>query len=76
MPSTITGGDQPKGFPKPDGRDGKFPEGESLNEVAVRANRALEELIMPWVYSEDNYGKAEGEVHLVVVSHGIFISEV
>ncbi|KAF8513760.1 histidine phosphatase superfamily [Gautieria morchelliformis] len=49
--------------------------GESLNDLELRVNRALEDLIMPWVYSDKSYGKGEGEVHLAVVSHGLCISE-
>jgi broad specificity phosphatase PhoE len=63
-------------FPVLNGRDQKFPEGESLDDLELRANRALEDLIMPWVYSDKSYGKGEGEVHLAIVSHGLCISEV
>lgn len=63
-------------FPVLTGRDEKFPEAESLNDVALRATKAVNDLILPWVYSPENYGKSEGEVHLVVVSHGLCISEV
>lgn len=64
-------------FPILTGRDAKFPEGESLNDLAERATRAVNELILPWVWdAEKTYGKEEGEVHLAVVSHGLCISEV
>lgn len=64
-------------FPILSGRDAKFPEGESLNDLADRATRVVNELVLPWVWdTEKTYGKEEGEIHLAVVSHGLCISEV
>jgi broad specificity phosphatase PhoE len=63
-------------FPVLHGRDEQYPQGESLNDLALRATRAIDDLVMPWVYSPDNYGKPGGAVHLAVVSHGLCISEV
>ncbi|KAF8583352.1 phosphoglycerate mutase [Ramaria rubella] len=65
-----------KVFPILVGRDAKFPGAESLNDLAIRANRAVEELILPWIWDvERGFGKGEAEVHLAVVSHGLCISE-
>ncbi|KIJ54823.1 hypothetical protein M422DRAFT_24719 [Sphaerobolus stellatus SS14] len=63
-------------FPVPFGRVEKFPEGESLDDLAVRATRVINELILPWIWdAEKTYGKREGEVHIAVVSHGLCIYE-
>ncbi|KAF8510068.1 phosphoglycerate mutase [Hysterangium stoloniferum] len=65
-----------KVFPTLQGRDAKYPEGESLNDLSKRTNRAAMKFILPWIWdTEKTYGKKEGEVHLVVVSHGLCISE-
>lgn len=63
-------------FPVLYGRDEKFPEGESLDDLGCRAEKAVEELLLPWVWDpKKSWGKREGEVHLAVVSHGLCISE-
>lgn len=51
----------------------KFPEGESLDDLAVRAGEAVDEILMPYVWSAVKE-KRRG-VHLAVVSHGLCISE-
>lgn len=51
----------------------KFPEGESLDEVVKRAERAIDELVMPHVWEAARAGKKG--VHIALVSHGICISE-
>jgi len=63
-------------YPAKTGRKDKFPEGESLDELNERAGRALEGIIIPAVL------KAKGEdieglkgTHIVIVSHGLCISE-
>jgi len=55
-----------KVFPALSGRDDKFPGAESLNDLRRRAERALDELILPWL------GGPAGDVHLAVVSHGVY----
>ncbi|GJJ15657.1 hypothetical protein Clacol_009935 [Clathrus columnatus] len=55
-------------FPILSGREAKFPDGESLNDLADRATRAVKEFILPWVWdTQKTYGKEEGEIHLAVI---------
>jgi broad specificity phosphatase PhoE len=62
-------------FPTLYNRTERFPGGESKDEVAVRAQRFLDEVLMPYVWQEDT-GKANSSpIHVVVVSHGLFIPE-
>lgn len=51
----------------------KFPEGESLDDVVQRAERVVNDLIMPHVWDAAKLGKKG--VHIALVSHGICISE-
>ncbi|ETW81709.1 hypothetical protein HETIRDRAFT_25713, partial [Heterobasidion irregulare TC 32-1] len=53
--------------------DEKFPGGESLNDLAARANRAIEELVLPHVWTAAKEG--EKGVHIALVSHGLCISQ-
>lgn len=55
------------------GRAAKFPEGESLNDLQARAEKAIEEIIMPYVWDTAKSGWKD--VHIAVVSHGLCISE-
>ncbi|KAF7288512.1 hypothetical protein HMN09_01380200 [Mycena chlorophos] len=59
-------------YPQLSGRSEKFPEGECLDEVAVRAAEAWKELLLPFVRTAAETGSS---VHVAVVSHGIFIRE-
>ncbi|XP_006463453.1 hypothetical protein AGABI2DRAFT_120270 [Agaricus bisporus var. bisporus H97] len=52
------------------GRDLKFPEGESLNDVATRVEEAIKEFIIPHVFAKD-----QAAVQIAFASHGICISE-
>ncbi|KAJ2929770.1 hypothetical protein H1R20_g7342, partial [Candolleomyces eurysporus] len=61
-------------FPALYNRTERFPGGESRDDVATRAQRFLDEVLMPYVWQEDT-GKAESPIHIVVVSHGLFIPE-
>lgn len=54
-------------------RTERFPEGESLEDVARRAEEAIEEIVLPYVWNAAE-GETEG-VHVAVVSHGTFIRE-
>lgn len=48
------------------GRNVKFPEGESLNDLARRAEEAIAECVLPHIQSDS---------HIVIASHGLCISE-
>lgn len=52
----------------------KFPEGESLDDLATRAAQAVEEIIMPYVIQGIREGKRG--LHIAIVSHGLCISEI
>lgn len=52
----------------------KFPDGESRDDVAGRANQAIDELLIPYVQSA-RIAQVE-ESHIAVVSHGLFIREI
>ena len=51
----------------------KFPEGESLEDVVKRAEKAIDDFVMPHVWEAAKNGKKN--VHIALVSHGICISE-
>ncbi|OJT14672.1 hypothetical protein TRAPUB_8725 [Trametes pubescens] len=51
----------------------KFPEGESLDDLFSRAKQAIDELVMPHVWSAAREGKKG--VHIAIASHGLCISE-
>ena len=53
--------------------DEKFPEGESIAELAQRANRANTALVLPHVWQAAKEGKTG--IHIAVVSHGLCISQ-
>jgi broad specificity phosphatase PhoE len=60
-------------YPTLHGSDEKFPEGESINDLAQRANRANAALVLPHVWQAAKEGKTG--VHIAVVSHGLCISQ-
>jgi len=60
-------------YPVPHGNDEKFPEGESMNELAQRAKEAIAALVLPHVWQTANEGKTS--IHVAVVSHGLCISQ-
>ncbi|KAJ3856276.1 phosphoglycerate mutase [Lentinula lateritia] len=49
-------------------RDEKFPGAESLNDLALRAEKAIMECVIPHLQSEE-------DAHIAMVSHGLCISE-
>ena len=53
--------------------DDRFPEGESIKNLAVRARMALEKLVLPHVWQAAKEGKTG--IHVAIVSHGLCISE-
>ncbi|KAF5338883.1 hypothetical protein D9611_008798 [Ephemerocybe angulata] len=75
-------------FPTVYNRNERFPGGESKNDVAARARRFLDEVLMPYVWqedveknadesgsSDDGPGLPKKPIHIVIVSHGLFIPE-
>ncbi|KAH7915428.1 histidine phosphatase superfamily [Hygrophoropsis aurantiaca] len=54
-------------------RHAKFPGGESSDDLAGRANQAVEEIILPVVWETARSG--EQGVHIALVSHGLCIGE-
>ena len=60
-------------YPMLYGNDEKFPEGESINELAQRANGAITALVLPHVWQAAKEGKTG--IHIAVVSHGLCISQ-
>ncbi|KAI0697909.1 phosphoglycerate mutase-like protein [Cytidiella melzeri] len=60
-------------FPVMYQRADAFPDGESLDDVAVRAEQAVKDLILSNVRKAAREGKKG--LHVAIVSHGIFISE-
>ncbi|KZT65800.1 phosphoglycerate mutase-like protein [Daedalea quercina L-15889] len=60
-------------YPVLQSRSQRFPEGESLDDLAARAKKAVDELLMPYVWSAARGGE-EG-LHIAIVSHGLCISE-
>lgn len=59
-------------FPVIYDREDKFPEGESMNDLAARANRAVWEIVVPYVKEDAENGTS---AHIAIVSHGLCISE-
>lgn len=57
-------------YPALRGRSERFPGGESLDDLAVRAEKAIDEVLVPYVWDE-----AGEDAHVAVVSHGLFLSE-
>ncbi|KAJ6588871.1 phosphoglycerate mutase [Mycena capillaripes] len=55
-------------FPVLRSRDAKFPEGESLNDLALRAEKAIADCVVPHL-------STKGDVHIAIASHGLCISE-
>ncbi|KAF9454680.1 phosphoglycerate mutase-like protein [Macrolepiota fuliginosa MF-IS2] len=57
-------------YPVLRGRSKRFPGGESLEDLEIRAERVIDEILMPYVRDE-----ADGDAHIAIVSHGNFLSE-
>ncbi|KAF8231743.1 phosphoglycerate mutase-like protein [Tricholoma matsutake] len=60
-------------FPPLRGRTEHFPEGESLDDVAVRAKDVVEQFAIPYIKKAAKEG-TDG-IHIAFVSHGMFIGE-
>jgi broad specificity phosphatase PhoE len=61
-------------FPTLHGRTEKYPEGECTDDLARRAEQAIEEIVMPYVWQAAKEGLIE--MHVAIVSHGLSISEI
>jgi len=57
----------------PQGRGARFPDGESLNDVAERADQAVQHLIVPTIQKAAK--EATDKIHVAIVSHGMFLTE-
>ena len=55
------------------GDDEKFPQGESLKDLAERARTTLAKIVLPHVWQAAKEGKTG--IHVAIVSHGLCISE-
>ncbi|KAH9179133.1 phosphoglycerate mutase-like protein [Lactarius sanguifluus] len=53
--------------------DDRFPEGESIKDLAERARKGLEIFVLPHVWRAAEEGKTG--IHIAVVSHGLCITE-
>jgi len=60
-------------YPTLRGHNEKFPEGESINELAQRAKKAVDAFVLPHVWQAVKDGKTGN--HVAVVSHGLCISQ-
>ncbi|KAG6820712.1 hypothetical protein H0H93_012765 [Arthromyces matolae] len=60
-------------FIPPTDRNDRFPDGESRNDVAKRAQIVVSDIILPYVRTAVEGGIQD--LNVVFVSHGIFISE-
>lgn len=54
-------------------RSERFPEGESLDEVQERASKGWAEILLPYV--QEKARQDNNQVHVAVISHGLFIKE-
>ncbi|EKM79474.1 hypothetical protein AGABI1DRAFT_120868 [Agaricus bisporus var. burnettii JB137-S8] len=57
-------------YPALHGRSERFPGGESLDDLAERAERVIDEILTPYIIREDHE-----ETYVAVASHGTFLSE-
>ncbi|KAH9065511.1 phosphoglycerate mutase-like protein [Lactarius vividus] len=53
--------------------DDRFPEGESIKDLAERARKGLDNFVLPHVWRAAEEGKTG--IHVAVVSHGLCITE-
>ncbi|KAJ7784509.1 phosphoglycerate mutase-like protein [Mycena metata] len=60
-------------YPSLQGRSEKFPEGESRDDVQNRARKVWADILIPYVREAAKEGT--DDIHVAVVSHGIFIKE-
>jgi broad specificity phosphatase PhoE len=56
-------------------RDEKFPGGESLQDLADRMDKSIDEFIMPYVNDIIKNGGDDDKINVVIVGHGLSIWE-
>jgi broad specificity phosphatase PhoE len=59
-------------FPVIHTRTGKFPGGESLEDMAKRVDDVIDEVLLPYVWQEF---EGAAPMTVAIVSHGLFIAE-
>ena len=57
-------------------RHERFDGGESLDDVAVRADKAIKECVAPYVVKAAGRDPGDAPIHIAIASHGLAISEV
>lgn len=60
-------------YPVLEGRAEKFPGAESLDDLARRAEEAIEECVLP--HLSEHHGSDSNDFHIAIASHGLCISE-
>jgi broad specificity phosphatase PhoE len=60
-------------YPPLRGLDEKYPEGESLLDLAERSKRAITQLVLPHMQKAAREGSTG--IHIAVVSHGLCLGE-
>ncbi|KAK0464247.1 phosphoglycerate mutase [Desarmillaria tabescens] len=60
-------------YPSPRDRGESFPEGESRNDLRRRAEQAVDEILLPYVWQSARDGTTG--VRVALISHGLFIKE-
>ncbi|KAK0221610.1 phosphoglycerate mutase-like protein, partial [Armillaria fumosa] len=60
-------------YPSPSNRDESFPEGESRSDLRRRAEQAVDEILLPYVWQSAREGNTR--VRVALISHGLFIKE-
>lgn len=56
-----------KVFPALEARDARYPQGESLDDLARRAEEAIRECVIPYIHQDG--------AHIAIASHGLCIGE-
>jgi len=60
-------------YPTLCGANERFPGGESGNDLAERAKRALTQFVLPHVWQAAKQGRTG--IHVAIVAHGLFLSD-
>ncbi|KAK0487687.1 phosphoglycerate mutase-like protein [Armillaria novae-zelandiae] len=60
-------------YPSPRNRDESFPGGESRSDLRRRAEQAVDEILLPYVWHSAREGNPG--VRVALISHGLFIKE-